>query len=43
MVQTIQATNINLYDLKTKFSLQYVDDGQFFREWLEDLPQLTGL
>ena len=43
MVQTIQATNINLYDLKMKFGLQQVDNEQFFREWVDDLPQLTDL
>lgn len=43
MVQTIQATNISLYDLKMKFGLQQVDDEQFFREWVDDLPQLTDL
>lgn len=34
---------VNLYELRTKFSLQFVDDDQFFREWMEDLPQLTDL
>ena len=43
MAQTIPATNISLYDLKTKFGLQRVDDDQFFREWVDDLPQLTNL
>jgi hypothetical protein len=43
MVQTIQATNINLYDLERKFGLQLVEDEQFFREWVDDLPQLTDL
>jgi len=43
MVQTIAATNISLYDLKKKFGLQRVDDDQFFREWVDDLPQLTDL
>ena len=43
MVQTIAATNINLYDLETKFGLQFVEDEQFFREWIDNLPQLTDL
>lgn len=43
MVQIIAATNINLYDLETKFGLQRVDDDQFFREWVDDLPELTDL
>ncbi|NET59752.1 MAG: restriction endonuclease subunit R [Symploca sp. SIO2E6] len=41
MVETIQAHNIELYQLKEKFSLQRTDDDQFFREWQEDLPQLS--
>lgn len=39
----MQLQTINLYDLKTKFGLQRVDDDQFFREWVDDLPQLTDL
>lgn len=43
MVQTIRAENISLYDLITRFGLQRTDDAQFFREWQDDLPQLTDL
>lgn len=43
MVQTIPATNINLYDLERKFNLQFVEDEQFFREWVDGLPGLTDL
>ncbi len=43
MVQTIAATNITLYDLETKFGLQFIEDEQFFREWIDNLPQLTDL
>jgi hypothetical protein len=43
MVQIIQATNINLYELERKFGLQLSEDEQFFREWVDDLPELTEL
>lgn len=43
MVQTIQAQNISLYDLKAKFDLHLAEDDQFFPEWMDDLPQLTNL
>jgi len=43
MVQIIQATNINLYELERKFGLQLTEDEQFFREWVDDLPKLTEL
>lgn len=41
MVQTIQAEKINLYDLETKFKLSLVENDQLFREWRENLPELT--
>lgn len=43
MVNIIQATNLTLRDLKTKYSLQEVRDDQFFREWVDNLPKLTDL
>ncbi len=43
MVQTIQAQNINLRDLITKFDIQLVRDEQFFREWQDNLPEITDL
>lgn len=43
MVQTIQATEINLYDLKARFGLEIVEDEQFFREWLDNLPEITDM
>ena len=42
MVQTIQAQNVTLNDLRTKFKLQYVDD-QFFREWQDNIPEVSEL
>jgi hypothetical protein len=43
MVQTIQAQNIKLHDLIEEFGLQRTEDEQFFREWQDDLPELTNL
>lgn len=41
MVQTIPAQSISLNDLIEKFGLERSDDEQFFREWQDDLPELT--
>ena len=41
MVTTIQADKINLHDLKTHFGLTRSDDEQFFREWQDNLPELS--
>lgn len=41
MVETIQSRNVTLYDLEAKFGLERTDDKQFFREWQENLPELT--
>ncbi|OCR02114.1 restriction endonuclease subunit R [Oscillatoriales cyanobacterium USR001] len=41
MVETIQAKNVILYDLEAKFGLKRADDEQFFREWQDNLPELT--
>ena len=43
MVQIIAATAINLHDLKSRFQLHLVDDDQSFREWQDDLPEISGL
>jgi hypothetical protein len=43
MVQTIQAQNVNLRDLISKFDLQFVENLQFFPEWQENLPEITDL
>jgi hypothetical protein len=42
MVQTIQAKEITLLDLETTFGLQLVEDEQFFREWQDNLPEVTN-
>ena len=41
MVQTIGARNISFYELETNFNLQLVEDEQFFREWQDNLPEIT--
>lgn len=41
MVQTIQAKDITLRDLVTQFGIQLVRDEQFFREWQDDLAEIT--
>ena len=41
MVQTIQAKNVTLEELQTIFSLQFVQDEDFFREWQDELPEIT--
>lgn len=43
MVQTIQAKDLTLHDVKEKFGLKQAEDEQFFWEWLADLPELTDL
>ena len=43
MIQIIQATNLTLRDLKTRYSFQKMADDQFFREWVDNLPELTDL
>jgi len=41
MVQTIQAKNVTLEELQTLFGLQLVRDEDFFREWQDELPEIT--
>lgn len=43
MIQTIQAKEITLLDLETNVGLQLVEDEQFFREWQDNLPEITNL
>jgi hypothetical protein len=43
MTETIQASKLNLMDLKLKFGLELTEDDNFFPEWQEDLPELTDL
>ncbi|MBE9120817.1 restriction endonuclease subunit R [Tychonema sp. LEGE 07199] len=41
MTQSIQAKALTLGDVQTKFNLQLSEDEQFFREWIDDLPEIT--
>lgn len=41
MTEIIQASDLSLHDVKKKFNLQEVKDEQFFREWQDDLPEVT--
>jgi hypothetical protein len=43
MVQTILARDLTLHDVKAKFGLRLASDNQFFREWIDDLPEITEL
>ncbi len=42
MVQTIQAKDLTLHDVKVKFGLKQALDEQFFREWLDELPEISN-
>ncbi|MDY7008152.1 MAG: restriction endonuclease subunit R [Cyanobacteriota bacterium] len=41
MIQTIQSKEITLRYLIDNFGLQLVRNEQFFREWQDDLPEIT--
>jgi hypothetical protein len=41
MVQTLTAREITLHELKEKFGLQLVENGEFFPEWQDSLPEIT--
>ena len=41
MTQSIQAKTLTLHDVKTKFNFQLCEDEQFFREWIDDLPEIA--
>ncbi|MEG4251257.1 type I restriction endonuclease [Microcoleus sp. Pol10D4] len=41
MTQSIQAKTLTLHNVKTKFNFQLCEDEQFFREWIDDLPEIT--
>ncbi|MGK7919903.1 MAG: restriction endonuclease subunit R [Trichodesmium sp.] len=43
MVQTIQSQEVTLRYLIDNFGLQLVRDEQFFREWQDDLPEISDL
>jgi hypothetical protein len=41
MSQSIQASVIQINELESRFGLQEALDNQFFREWQDDLPELS--
>ena len=41
MVQTLQAKNVTLEELQTLFGLQFVQEDDFFREWQDELPEIS--
>ena len=41
MTQSIQAKILTLRDVKIKFNCQLAEEEQFFREWIDDLPEIT--
>ena len=41
MVQTIQSRNVTMYDLETQFKIEWVEDDQLFREWQDNLPEIS--
>lgn len=41
MVQTVLAKDVSLIELKNLFGLQLNRDEDFFREWQDNLPELT--
>jgi hypothetical protein len=43
MVQALYASKLNLYDVKSRFNLQYTDNENFFPEWIQNLPKLSEL
>ena len=43
MVQTIQSQEVTLRSLRDNFGLQLVRDEDFFREWQDNLPEISDL
>lgn len=41
MTQSIQAKTLTLNDVKTKFNFEFCEDEQLFREWIDNLPEIT--
>jgi hypothetical protein len=41
MTQSIQAKTLTLLDVEKIFNFQLCEDEQFFREWIEDLPEIA--
>src|SRR4028118_2015055 len=41
MTQSIQAKTLTLLDVEKIFNFQLCEEEQFFREWIDDLPQIA--
>lgn len=41
MNEIMSAKDVTLYDLEKRFDLRLNEDGQFFREWQTELPEIT--
>jgi len=41
MVQTLQASRLNLYDVKSKFHVRQGEDNEFFTQLLQNAPALS--
>ena len=41
MTQSIQAKTLTLLDVEKIFNFQLCEDEQFFREWIDDLPEIA--
>lgn len=41
MTQSIQAKTLTLLDVEKIFNFQLCEEDQFFREWIDDLPQIA--
>jgi len=41
MTQILQAKNMTLSELEKLFQVQFVESEEFFREWQENLPEIT--
>ena len=41
MTQSLQAKTLTLLDVETKFNFKLCEDEQFFREWIDDLPEIS--
>ena len=42
MTQSIQAKTLTLLDVEKIFNFQLCEDEQFFREWIDDLPEIAS-
>lgn len=43
MLQVVQASELTLHEVETKFNLRENQDDSFFPEWQENLPELTDI